>query len=148
MDRVNRWLLWLIVIGPIHMGEQLLTSIEEFYLLREQLGGYYAMFDPAFADSATVILITIVFTLVSVVIYAAMVGGRARLAVAGLFGFLGVMEVHHVFGSIAKAGYDPGVVTCVAYFAVGCPMVREVWRVWRGSRSEPATAPAMLSLRG
>lgn len=145
MDRVSRWFLWLLIIGPVHMGEQLLTSIEEFYMLREQLGGYYSLFDPAFADSATVILITIVFTLVSVVIYAAMLGGRARLTVAGVFGFLGVMEVHHVFGSIAKAGYDPGAVTSLVYFAVGCLMVREVWRELR---SEPAGTLATLSVRG
>ena len=145
MDRINRWFLWLLIIGPVHMGEQLLTSIEEFYMLREQLGGYYALFEPAFADSASVILITIVFTFISVVSYAAMLGGRARLAVAGLFGLMGVMEVHHVFGSLAKAAYDPGVVTSLLYFAAGCLMVREVWREWR---DEPAAAPAMLSVRG
>ena len=31
MDRVSRWFLWLLIIGPIHMGEQLFTSIEEFH---------------------------------------------------------------------------------------------------------------------
>jgi hypothetical protein len=145
MDRVSRWFLWLLIIGPLHMGEQLLTSIEEFFMLREQLGGYYSLFAPSFADSASVILITIVFTFASLLILAAMLGGRARLAVAGLFGLLGVGEIHHVIGSIAKGGYDPGVVTCVAYFAVGCLMVREVWRELRG---EPAGAPALLAIRG
>ena len=140
MDRVSRWFLWLMIIGPLHMGEQVLTSIEEFHMLREQLGGYYSLFEPAFADSATVILITIVFTFASLLIYGAMRGGRARLAVAGVFGLLGVGEVHHVFGSIAKGGYDPGVVTCVAYFAVGCLMVREVWRElgWATGNYAPA----------
>ena len=145
MDRVSRWFLWLLIIGPLHMGEQLLTSIEEFYMLREQLGGYYSLFDPAFADSASVILITIVFTIISLVIYAAMLGGRARLTVAGVFGILGVSEIHHLFEAIAEAAYDPGVLTSLAYFAVGCLMVREVWRELR---SEPAAAPAMLSVRG
>ena len=145
MDRVSRWFLWLVIIGPFHMGEQLLTSIEEFYMLREQLGGYYSLFDPAFADSASVILVTIVFTLISVVIYAAMLGGRARLAVGGVFGFLGVTEVHHLFESISQTAYDPGVVTSLVYFAVGCLMVTEVWREWR---SGPTGTAALLSVRG
>jgi len=146
MDRVNRWFLGLLVIGPLHMGEQLLTSIEEFSMLREQLGGYYSLFDPTFADSASVILITIVFTIISLAIYAAMVGGRARLTVAGVFGILGVSEIHHLFEAIAKAAYDPGVVTSLAYFAVGCLMLRDVRRELRG---EPiAATPALLSLRG
>src|ERR1044071_4311365 len=42
MERMNRLFLWLIVIGPLHMAEQMLTSIEEFYMLRGKLDGYYA----------------------------------------------------------------------------------------------------------
>lgn len=67
MNRINTLFLLLIVVGPLHMIEQMLTGIEEFYWLRERLQGYYAWFAPASADLATVILITVVWTKVSLI---------------------------------------------------------------------------------
>lgn len=128
MERINRLFLWLIIIGPLHMIEQMFTSIEEFHMLRDQLGGYYAMFDPANADLASVILITIVGTLFSLAWYAMLIGGRARLAMVALFGFMGAMEIHHVLQAAAAWGYDPGLITCFVYSWTGCLLLREVWR--------------------
>ena len=127
MERIHRLFLWLIVIGPLHMGEQLLTSIEEFYMLRDQLGQYYALFDPAFTDRASVILITIVFTAISVMLYGMLVGGRGRTTVLTMFGVMGAGEIHHAIESVMTLSYDPGVVTCVAYSAAGCLLLRELW---------------------
>ncbi len=56
MTRINRLFLLLVIVGPLHMAEQLLTSIEESNLL----ASYYAWLAPASADAATVILITVV----------------------------------------------------------------------------------------
>lgn len=128
MERIHRLFLWLIVIGPMHMAEQLFTSIEEFYMLRDQLGGYYALFNPSFADSATVILITIVFTLISVMLYGMLVGGRGRTIVLATFGVMGAGEIHHAFEAAAERAYDPGVITCFAYSAIGFLLLRELWR--------------------
>ena len=69
MTRIRTLFLLLTIIGPMHMGEQLLTRIDEFYSIRELLPSYYAWFDPAAADHATVLLITIVWTVVSVLFY-------------------------------------------------------------------------------
>ena len=67
MPRIRTlFLLRLTIIGPLHMAEQLLTAIDEFYSIRDLIGGYYAWFDPAAADHATVLLVTIVWTFVSV----------------------------------------------------------------------------------
>ena len=135
MDRIARLFLLLVVVGPLHMIEQMLTSIEEFYWLRAQLEGYYAWFAPAAADLATVMLITVVWTKVSLALYALLVGGTARLVVLALFGLFGVQEVHHVIEALVKGGYEPGVVTSIPYAAVGCVLVAEVWREFR--RGEP-----------
>ena len=140
MDRINRLFLLLVVIGPLHMIEQMLTSIEEFYWLRGQLEGYYAWFAPASADLATVILVTVVWTKVSLVIYAILVGGTPRLVVLALFGLFGASEAHHVIEALASGGYDPGVVTAIPYAAVGCVMVAELWREFRRGATAAHTA--------
>jgi hypothetical protein len=135
MNRINTLFLLLVVVGPLHMIEQMLTSIEEFYRLRGQLEGYYSWFAPASADLATVILITVVWTKVSLIFYALLVGGTARLVVLALFGLFGASEVHHVFEALAKGGYDAGVITSIPYAAVGCLLVAQAWREFR--RGEP-----------
>ena len=140
MDRITRLFMFLVVIGPLHMIEQMLTSIEEFYWLRGQLDGYYAWFAPASADLATVILITMVWTKVSLILYAFLVGGTARLIVLGLFGLFGASEVHHVIEVLAKGGYDAGVVTSIPYAGVGCLLVAEVWRELRRGATAPQAA--------
>ncbi len=70
MTQINRLFLLLVIVGPLHMAEQLLTSIEEFYSIRSVLASYYAWFAPASADAATVILITVVWTTCSLMFYA------------------------------------------------------------------------------
>lgn len=131
MDRLNRLFLLLIVIGPLHMIEQMLTSIEEFYWLRDHVQGYYAWFAPTSADLATVMLITVVWTKVSLLLYATSVGGTARLVVLALFGLFGVSEAHHVIEALVRGGYDAGTITSIPYAAVGLLLVMHVWRELR-----------------
>lgn len=139
MNRMNTLFLLLIIIGPLHMIEQMLTSIEEFYWIRGQVEGYYALFAPASADLATVILITVVWTKVSLLFYALLVGGTARLVVLALFGLFAVSEAHHVIEMLTKGGYEAGVVTSIAYALVGCLLLAEVWREFRrGAITQPA----------
>jgi hypothetical protein len=148
MNRINPLFLLLVVVGPLHMIEQMLTSIEEFYWLRGRLEEYYAWFAPTSADLATVILITVVWTKVSLIFYALLVGGTARLVVLALFGLFGASEVHHVFEALAKGGYDAGVITSIPYAAVGCLLVAEVWReLRRGAPLERPGAQAAALLR-
>ncbi len=106
MERISRLFLLLTIIGPLHMAEQVMTSIEEFYRIQTQVGRYYAWFEPAAADVATVILITVIWTLCSVMFYALLVGGIPKLSVLGLFGLFGVQEAHHVVESLVAHGYD------------------------------------------
>ena len=128
MPRIRTLFLLLTLIGPLHMIEQMLTSVEEYHMIRGKLERYYALFDPAAADVASVLLITIVWTLCSFLFYSLLFDNRARLIVPGTFGVFGVTELHHVLEAFQKSGYDAGVVTCVPYAAVGALLVAAVWR--------------------
>jgi hypothetical protein len=128
MTRIRTLFLWLVVIGPLHMAEQMLTSIEEFYSIRGLTARYYALFDPPMADHASVLLITIVWTTVSLLVYAVLKEGTHRLVVMGLFGVFAATEVHHIIESLIKVAYDPGALTCVPYAAVGCLLTAAVAR--------------------
>src|SRR5689334_21222228 len=109
MQRIQNLWLWLTIIGPLHMGEQLITGINEYYMIKEQVvGGYYGLFSPADTDWATVLLITIVWTSVSLLFYGVLKGGRALLAIMGVFGLFGATEIHHVFEQLAKLDFEPG----------------------------------------
>ena len=146
MQRIQNLWLGLTIIGPLHMAEQLITGINEYYAIKEQVvGGYYGLFAPADTDWATVLLITIVWTLVSVLIYGVLRGGKALLAVMGLFGAFGASEVHHVFEQLAKPTFEPGVLTSVPYCAVGVLMLIAVWREFRRTSGE--TSEATLACR-
>lgn len=132
MPRIRTLFLLLTIIGPLHMGEQLLTSIDEFYMIRGLFSGYYAWFDPSAVDHASVILITLIWTLVSVLFYSLLQDGPVRLIVPAIFGVFGATEIHHLIESLLKGAYDPGVITCVPYAVVGALLVAAVWREFRG----------------
>jgi len=137
MERIQKLWLWLTIVGPLHMGEQMITGINEYHMIKEQVvGGYYGWFAPADTDWATVLLITIVWTFVSLLFYAVLKGGRAMLAVMGFFGLFGASEIHHVFEQLAKTNFEPGVLTSVPYCAVGVLMVIAVWREFRRTAGE------------
>ena len=139
--RLSALVLAIIAIGVAHMGEQLATSIEEFYMLRDALGGWYAMFPPAYADHASVALITILFTTISLIFFALMRGGRAPLVLAAVFGLLGIGEAHHWLEAASTGAYDPGLVTSFLYVGVGLLIVREVAREL-GHRPRPSALAA------
>src|SRR5262245_19331861 len=151
MEKIRRLFLLLIVIGSLHMGEQLLTGIEEFYSIRQLLGGYYAWFAPSAADQATVVLITIVWTLCSLLFYALLHDGIPRLIVPGIFGVFAATEVHHLVEAFQKGGYDPGVITCVPYAVVGGLLVAAVWSEFKRQRARShfpsSVVPAVLPQR-
>ena len=128
MKRIRTLFLLLTIIGPLHMTEQMFTSIDEFYAIRAALGQYHALFDPSSADVASVLLITIVWTFISLLICALLWENRARLIVMGLFGVFAVAELHHVIQTVAGGVYDPGVITAVPYAIAGYFLVKSVVR--------------------
>jgi len=134
MTRIRTLFLLLTIIGPMHMGEQLLTRIDEFYSIRDLLPTYYAWFAPAAADHATVLLVTIVWTFVSVLFYTLLHDGLPRLIVPAIFGVFGATEIHHLIESLLKGAYDPGVITCIPYSIAGALLVAAVWREFKHER--------------
>ena len=135
MESIRRLFLWLIVVGPLHMGEQLLFGVEEFHFLKRSLDPYYTLFAAENADRASVLLITIVGTLLSLAGYGLLAGGLPRLVAAGTFALLGASEVHHVIEAVARRGYDPGVVTSLPYAALGVLLLAAVRREFRRTRA-------------
>ena len=127
MVRIRRLFLLLTIVGPMHMAEQLLFGIEEFFSIKRCVASYYTWFEPAAADHATVILITVVWTMTSLLFYALLHEGTPRLVVLGIFGLFGAQEVHHVVEALQKGAYDPGLVTCVPYAALGALLLSAVW---------------------
>jgi hypothetical protein len=146
MPRIQKHFLLLIVVGPLHMGEQLLTGIEEFHSIRRLLGTYYSWFDPGSADSASVLLITIVWTTCSLMFYALLREGTPRLLVVGAIAVFSALEAHHLVESFARGGYDPGAVTSVPYSVIGSLLVAAVWRELKRDRSEAHVSRAAIGV--
>jgi len=144
MTRIQKLFLLLTIIGPLHMGEQLVTRIDEFYAIRRFFAGYYAWFPAAAADHASVILITIFWTVSSVMLYAVLLEGTPRLVVMALMGIFGVTELHHLIETFTSGAYDPGVVTCIPYAAAGWLMVQATWREFQRGRSAVAGAATLV----
>ena len=136
MNRIRTLFLLLTIVGPMHMAEQLLFGIEEFFSIKGYVASYYTWFEPAAADHATVILITVVWTMTSLLFYGLLREGTARLVVLAIFGLFGAQEVHHVIESFQTGAYDPGLLTCVPYAVLGALLLSAVWREFKhGSRA-------------
>jgi len=129
-----RWFGALVVIGPIHMLEQIWFGLDELQELKGLMAQYYSLFRDS--DLATVCLVITMVTVVQLIVYGAIAGGRWRLLAAGSFGFAGVGEVHHLIKTVVHGAYFPGVVTSFGYVLFGLMILRAVWREWpRAARS-------------
>ena len=133
MQRTTRLLFWLMIIGVLHMSEQLVFGVEELQLFKPMIADYYQAMAGIGADRATVILVTVIVTFFTWLCYAILSGGRLRLAALGFFGVLGAGEGHHVIQALAQGGYDPGLLTCVPYSWAGVLMLIAVWREYRNA---------------
>lgn len=127
----TRLFLALMILGPVHLGEQLLTSVEELDLFKGLVADYYAAFSWLDSDRATVVLIMIVFTLFSYLVFGVLAGGIQRLAVLALFGLLGIGESHHLIESVRTLDYDAGLITAIPYVVLGSLLVVAVRRELR-----------------
>ena len=148
MTRTRKAFLLLLLSGPIHMAEQMAFGIEEFHMIRRTvINPYYSWFPAAQADFASVLLITSVGAVLSLIFYALMSGGAARTIALAAFALFGISEIHHVVEAIAKAGYEPGVVTSVAYCWSGCSLLSALWAESRLARiSSLVPDPSATSL--
>ena len=141
MRSTTKLLFWLMIIGVLHMSEQLVFGVEELQLFKPMMADYYQAMAAIGPDRATVVLVTVVVTFFTWLCYAILAGGRLRLAALGFFGVLGAGEGHHVVQAIVKGGYEPGLLTCVPYCWVGVLMLMAVWSEYRNLPA-PRSAPA------
>ena len=130
MNDIRRWFLWTLIIGPIHLCEQLATSLDELQELKGFTAKYYGWFTNP--DVGTVLLVMISFSLVNLIVYAMLVGGPARLIALGLFALVALGELHHIVKTIVHAAYFPGAVTAIPFFIFGVLLLRAIIREWRG----------------
>ena len=131
MHRATKLLFWLMIIGVLHMSEQLVFGVEELQLFKPMIADYYDSLAAIGPDKATVVLVTVVVTFFTWLCYAILAGGRLRLVALGVFGLMGAGEGHHVIQAIVERGYDPGLLTCVPYCWVGVLMLITLWREYR-----------------
>ena len=115
-------------------------------MIQGLMAGYYGWFAPHRADLASVVMITIVWTLVSVVIYALLRGGAAMRVVMYVFGVFAVTELHHLQEAFTKGGYDAGVLTCVPYAWVGALLLKAVWDAAQPGRQPMAVRSSLYTL--
>jgi len=133
MREIQRWFGWMVLIGPVHIGEQLLFGIDELAEIKRVLAVYHSWFrDP---DYGTVVLVGIVVTSVMLMVYGLLVGGRWPLFVAGFFGVVGVAELHHLVKTLLHLFYFPGTVTAIPFIAIGVLLLRAVVREFQGTPS-------------
>ena len=111
------WFGWTVVILVLHMSEQLLFGIGELAPLKRILTVYYGWFQQP--DYGTVILVTVLATLINLLFFGILCGGLWQRISVGVFGLIGITEVHHIIETIYAGHYTPGTVTAVAYVVVG-----------------------------
>jgi hypothetical protein len=148
MTRTRKAFLLLLLTGPIHMAEQMVTGIEEFHMIRRTvINPYYSWFPADQADFASVLLITIVGAILSFVFYALAAGGTLRTIALTVFALLGIGEIHHLVEALTTTAYDPGVITSLAYCWYGCSLLSALWDGSRSSRMSTVLAePSSTSL--
>lgn len=122
------WFAMLVLIGPIHMTEQLFCGLDQLQELKGIAAAYYARFENP--DLGTWWLVVIAFTLVQSLLLATITGGRWRLAAAGFLGASAVGEGHHLIQSVASGKYFPGLVTSIPFAMIGVMVVAAAYREW------------------
>ena len=127
-SQILRWFGLLVAIGPVHMAEQMISGLDTLDELRVFTSGYYSYFTNP--DIGTVTLVILIVTFVQLLVLATLAGGRWRLSVAAFFGFMGLVETHHIVQTVVRAAYFPGVITSIAYVWFGVMILRCVKQEW------------------
>ena len=123
---IRRWFGYLVIVAPLHMVEQLFMGIDELYEIQRISATYHSLFDDP--NYATVLLVAIVGTIVLLLAYGLLLGGRRQLLAVGFFGLVAVGEVHHLVSSLVNLAYSPGTLTAIPFVLVGIVLLREVVR--------------------
>jgi len=131
---IRRWFGWTVIIGPLHMGEQLLFGIDELQELKRFAAIFYGWFRNA--DYATVVLVTVMFSFVNLIVYALLMGGKWRLIAIGFFAMVALGEVHHIVKTILHLSYFPGTVTAIPFVGFGLLLLRALIREFRDSKDQ------------
>jgi uncharacterized membrane protein YjjP (DUF1212 family) len=77
-------------------------------------------------DYGSVVLVIISFSLVNLIVYGLLVGGRWRQIAVGVFAMMALGEVHHVVKTALHASYFPGAVTSIPFVLFGALLFRSL----------------------
>ncbi len=147
MNSSTRWFGWIAVVMVLHMAEQLHFGLIELERLKHAIRLYDGLFKSA--DTATVVLVTIGASFVYLLMFALLVGGRARFVALEVLGGASVLEVHHVIETIVAGAYTPGLVTALPYAGIGGLLMWAAFKEYRAATPDlvaPAVAGATSAL--
>jgi hypothetical protein len=137
-----KWFTLLVLIGPLHMAEQIMFGLDTLYELQALMRQYHALFSNP--DLGTVLMVIVVVTIVQSMVLGLLAGGRWRLCVAAFFGAVGAGEAHHLIQTALQGQYFPGLVTSIPYAWIGVMVLRAVVLQWpaasRASQTRLAAA--------
>jgi hypothetical protein len=107
----------LVIIGPLHMIEQMLFGLDELQEMKRLMAYYHSWF--ANEDLGTVVLVTISGASILLMMYGLIAGGRWKALVIALVGLFSAGEVHHLLRTALLGRYNPGLVTALPFAVVG-----------------------------
>lgn len=131
------WFGWTVVLLALHMSEQLVFGIGELAAIKRILAVYYGWFLQP--DYGTVVLVTVIGTLINLLFFGILCGGLWQRISVGVFGLIGITEVHHVIETIYAGCYTPATVTAVLYVTVGTLLLRALVREHSAARPNVTT---------
>lgn len=144
MKRSTRWFGWIALITVLHMTEQLVFGLGELQNLKHMIGVWERWFQNA--DTATVVLVTIVAGLLYLAIFSILLGGRAKFVALVALNMAALGEVHHISESAYAGRYTPGTVTAVPYIIFGILFLRALIHERRAEKSASAQVGAQAAV--
>jgi hypothetical protein len=135
MRAISRSYRWMLVMGIVHVAEQLRLGTGDLDHARRLMAAYYGLFGNV--DYASVVLVIAATGLALFLFLATLAGGRSRTRAAGFFGMAAMGEVHHVVETIARRSYNPGTASAVLVVGAGALVLHAVVRELQASAPSP-----------
>lgn len=136
MKASTRWFGWIALVTVLHMTKQLVFGLGDLQNLKHMIGVWDRWFQNA--DTATVVLVTIVAGLLYLAIFSILLGGRAKFTALVALNMVALGEVHNIFESAYAGRYTSGTITAAPYIIFGILFLRALICERRAEKSASA----------